>query len=178
MLEADVDDTYCLTPYPIKARNPVRTFTPDEVENRFTHADFAAKQLGIYSQHDWTKSIDKMKINQLVNDAAENLEVAQAANFADLAKQAQLKAQFSQLQSEYNNYFNKLYINGKEFTLRLLKWCDLFNGNCLKDTLIGIFGYPWYVLKEIAIIRTVFNFCSAYLAYFVVHITHTILNQS
>ena len=41
--DADGDDTYRLTPYPIKARNPVRTFTPDEVGNRFTHADFTAQ---------------------------------------------------------------------------------------------------------------------------------------
>ena len=58
---ADGDVTYRLTPHPIKAQNPVRTFTPDEVENRFTHADFTAQQLGIYSQYDWTKPIDKMK---------------------------------------------------------------------------------------------------------------------
>ena len=44
-----------------------------------------------------------MKFNQLVDDAAEQFEVAQSVNFADLAKQAQLQAQFYQLQSEYNN---------------------------------------------------------------------------
>ena len=44
-LDADGDDTYRLTPYPIKARIPVRTFTPDQVEKRFTHADFTAQQL-------------------------------------------------------------------------------------------------------------------------------------
>ena len=39
-----------------------------------------------------------MKFNQLVDDAAaEKIEIAQALNFADLAKQAQLQAQFSQL---------------------------------------------------------------------------------
>ena len=100
-------------PYPIKARNAIRTFTPDDVENCFTHADFTAQQRGIYSQHDWTKALDKMKYYQLVDESAEKFEVAQAVNFAELAKQAQLQAQFSQLQSEYYNYFNKLFINGK-----------------------------------------------------------------
>ena len=51
-------------------------------------------------------------------------EVARAVNFADLAKQAQLQAQFSQLRTEYNDYFNKLFINGKEFALRRLNWRD------------------------------------------------------
>ena len=98
-----------------------------------------------------------MKFNQLVDDAAEKLEVAQAFNFADLAKQAHLQSQFSKLQTENNNYFNKFFINGKKFILRRLDWGDLINGNYLKESLIGIFGYPWYVLKEIAIIWTVFN---------------------
>ena len=31
-LDADGDDTFRLTPYPIKARNPVRTFTPDKLK--------------------------------------------------------------------------------------------------------------------------------------------------
>ena len=99
-----------------------------------------------------------MKFNQLVDDAAENFEVAQSVNFADLSKQPQLHAQFSQLQIEYNIYFNKLFINGKDFEFRRLDWRDLINGNYLKESLTGIFAYPWYVLKEVAIIWTVFNF--------------------
>ena len=98
-----------------------------------------------------------MKFNQLVDDAVEKFEVARAVNFADLAKQAHLEAQFSQPQSENKIYFNKPFINGKEFTPRRLEWHDLINGNHLKKSLIGTFGYPWYVLKEIAIIWTVFN---------------------
>ena len=107
--DADGDESYRLMPYPIKARNPVRILTPDEVEIRFTHANFTAQQLGIYSQHDWTKSIVKMKLNQLVDDAAEKFEV----NFADFAKQAQLQAQFSQLQNECNNIFKNFYYEQK-----------------------------------------------------------------
>ena len=49
-LDADGDDTNRLTPYPIKARNPVKTFTPNEVENCFIHAVFTAQRLGIYRQ--------------------------------------------------------------------------------------------------------------------------------
>ena len=70
-----------------------------------------------------------MKFNQLVDDAAENFEVARTVNFADLAKQAQLQAKFSQLRTEYNDYLNKLSINGKEFILHRLDWRDLINGN-------------------------------------------------
>ena len=51
-LDADGDESYRLTLYPIKAQNPVRTFTPVEVENQFTQADFTAQQLGLKSQHD------------------------------------------------------------------------------------------------------------------------------
>ena len=45
-LDAEGVYTYRLTPYPINARITVRIFTPDEAENRFTHADFTAQQLG------------------------------------------------------------------------------------------------------------------------------------
>ena len=79
----------------------MRIFTTDEIANRFTHAIFTATKLGIYSQRDWNNPIDKMKFNQLVDDAAEKFEVAQDVNFAHLAKQEQLQAQFSQLQSQY-----------------------------------------------------------------------------
>ena len=99
-----------------------------------------------------------MKFNQLVDDVAEKFEVARGVDFADLARQARLQAQFSQLRTQYNNYFNKLFNNGKEFTLRRLNWRDLINGNYLKESLIGIFGYPWYVLKETAIKWIVFYF--------------------
>ena len=108
-----------------------------------------------------------MKFNQLVGHSAEKFEVARAVIFADLVKQ--LPAQFSQLRTEYNDYFDKLFIYGKEFTFRQLDWRDLINGNYLKESLIGIFGYPWYVIKKIAIIWTFLNFYSAYLAYLVAH---------
>ena len=70
-----------------------------------------------------------MKFNQLVDDAAEKFEVAQAVNFAYLANEAQLQAQFSQLQGRYNNYFNKL---GKKYQRKKIHtspfdWRDLVN---------------------------------------------------
>ena len=70
-----------------------------------------------------------MKFNQLVDDAAEKFEVARAVNFAELAKRAQLQEQFSQLRTEYNDFFNKLFINGKEFAFFRIDWRDLINGN-------------------------------------------------
>ena len=44
-----------------------------------------------------------MKLHQLVDNAAEKYEVAEAGSFADLAKQAQIQAQFPQLQSQCTN---------------------------------------------------------------------------
>ena len=54
-----------------------------------------------------------MKLNQIKADVTEELELARAVNFSDLAKSAQLQAHFSQLQSQYTNYFNILFFNGK-----------------------------------------------------------------
>ena len=42
----------------------------------------------------------------------------------------------------------------------------MINDNYLKESLIGTFGYPWYVLKEIAIIWTVFNFLQCFFGLF------------
>ena len=77
-----------------------------------------------------------MRFNQLVDDAAEKFEVPRAVHFTDLAKHAKFQAQFSQLRTEYNVYFNKLFINGKEFIHRQLVWRDLMNANYLKESLI------------------------------------------
>ena len=65
-----INTPYCLTPYPIKAQKHVKIFTHDEIERRFTNANFNAQQLGIYIQRDWTNSMDKLKFSQLLNDAA------------------------------------------------------------------------------------------------------------
>ena len=70
-LDPNGDKSFCIMPYTYKARNYVKTFKPGEIENRFTHADFTTQQLGIYSQKECTNSIDKMKFNQLGDDAAE-----------------------------------------------------------------------------------------------------------
>ena len=70
-----------------------------------------------------------MKFKELFDDAAEKFEAAQAVNFADLAKQAQLQAQFSQLQSEYNNYFNKLFIKEKNSPFAVLTGVIKFMAN-------------------------------------------------
>ena len=62
---------------------------PDDFKNRFTHADVNAQQLGICSQLGWKTSIDKLKFNQLVDDAAEKVEVSQSVNFPEFAKQSE-----------------------------------------------------------------------------------------
>ena len=79
-----------------------------------------------------------MKFNQLVDDAADNFEVAKAVYFAVLVRQAQLHDQFSELQNQCTNYFNQLFMNGKHFTLHLVYCRDLINRNYLKECLIGV----------------------------------------
>ena len=123
-----------------------------------------------------TNSTDKIKLNELVGDGAEKFEVAQAVNFKKLVKQAQLEAQSSQLQNQNTIYFNKLCINGREFTLRRLDWRDLIDGNFLEDSLIGVFGYPWYLLKKPSNGLSLI-FYNVYLDYIGAHLTHIILNH-
>ena len=131
---------------------------PYENKDRFTNSDFTAEQLGIQHQHDWTKSIDKMKFNQFVDDVVEKFEEAQAVNFADLFRSQNEPIYKHHSHNYAPNTINKLFINGNDFTLCRLDWRDLINGNCLKESLIGIFGYSWHVLKENAIIWFVLSF--------------------
>ena len=76
-------------------RNEVKTFKPDEVENRFNHAIFIAQQLGIYSQRHWTNSINKVEFNQLVDDAAEKFEIVKAVNLQTLQNKHKYKHNFN-----------------------------------------------------------------------------------
>ena len=66
-------------------------------------------------------------------------EVAHAVNFQTLQKKHSYQ-KFSQLQSQYTLYFFFFFINGKEFSLRHLYWCDFIDGNYLIESLIGIIG--------------------------------------
>ena len=61
-----------------------------------------------------------MKFKQLEDNAAEKFEVEQAVSFADLAKQAQLQAKFSQLQSEYNNFITTSLLTEKNLHFAVL----------------------------------------------------------
>ena len=117
----------------------MKLFTPDEFEFHVTQVNFPEQKLGIYRQRDWTSPLDKMKFRQLVDDAVEKFGVAKALKFEDLARQAQLQARYSQLESQYKKYFYKLYIKSAEFALQF-DWRDLINKNHLKYSLIGIFG--------------------------------------
>ena len=70
-----------------------------------------------------------MEFNQLGDDAAEQFELAQAVSFADLAKQEQLQTQILQSQKQYTDCFDKLFNNGKKFTLHRFNWHHSTNGN-------------------------------------------------
>ena len=78
-----------------------------------------------------------MKFNPIVDDANEKFEVAHAVIFQTLQNK-HIYQQFSQLQSQYTNYFIYFFFNGMEFSLRHLDWCDFIDGNYLKESLIGI----------------------------------------
>ena len=74
------------------------------------HADSNAQQLGNYSQRDWTNSKDKMKFNQLLDDATEKLEVEQVVKFSDLAKQAEFHANFSYYKANTQIIYTSMFL--------------------------------------------------------------------
>ena len=85
-----------------------------------------------------------MKLNRLVDDNAGKYEVAQPVNFAVLACQAILQAQFI----TDTKSIHKLFDKGKVLTLCCFGRLGLINGNHLKEFLLGMLGYTWCVLEN------------------------------
>ena len=144
LLDADGVESYRLKPYSIKDGNHVRKITLDEIENRFTHADYTAQQLVIFSKRNWTDSINKMQFNQSVDGAAKKFEVAQVVNFQTLQNKHRYVHNF------HNNKANRPIISANSLLMEKsflfmeksfhLDWRELIDGNYLKQCLIGVIG--------------------------------------
>ena len=119
-----------------------------------------------------------MKLKQLLEGVA---EVAKAANSAHLAKQAHSQANLSQLQNQFKNYLNRLSIIGKEIQLAVSIYqfttAQPYQKQLFKKSLIRIFGYQRYIFKKLSIFGLFSISYSAYFDYFVVKLTHKILNH-
>ena len=97
--------------------------------------------MSIFSQSDWTNS--NMKINQLIHNEKSSTRCKLYRPCKTSTVTSPVLKILETIQTQ-----KKLFINGKEFTLFQLDWRDSNNGNYLSDSLIGNFGYPWYIFKR------------------------------
>ena len=90
-----------------------------------------------------------------MRDREKPLQEATSANAQNLMELEQLG-----LLETYKSYKNSLKwlkdlnINGRNFQIDQpsVNWNEIFDGEWLKDQIINVFGWPWYILEKMVII--------------------------
>ena len=100
-------------------------------------------------------------LREHIRDRAEPLHEATAANAQKLFELDQLGLRDAN--KRYKNslkWLKDLNINGYNFQIDQLtiNWKEIFDGKLLKDQIINVFGWPWYILEKIAILFAMVNF--------------------
>ena len=94
-------------------------------------------------------------LHEYMRDREQPLQEAQSANALKLLELEQLG-----LLQTYKNYdqslrwLRDLDINGYNFQIDQpsVNWKEIFDGAWLKEQILTIFGWPWYILEKMAII--------------------------
>ena len=146
---------YRLTSYPVKVETILNTISTEEIvlENMFSKASL--KERGIYSKEQVVQERKRDLLHDYKRDREKPLQDAQSANALKLLELEQLG-----LLQTYKNYeqslrwLRDLNINGYNFQIdqRSVNWKEIFDGAWLKEQILTIFGWPWYMLEKMAII--------------------------
>ena len=98
-----------------------------------------------------------MKFKQLVDDAAEKqLKLQKLLTLLTLQNKHKYNHNFHNCKANTQN-ISINFFNGNKFKFCHLNWREIINAIYLRESLIELFVYPWCVLKQIVINRTVFN---------------------
>ena len=154
-IDTDGASRYRLTPYPVKVETMLNTISPEEtvLDNMFSKASLI--ESGIYSKEQLVQERKKDLLHEYMRDREKPLQDAQSANALKLLELEQLS-----LLQTYKNYeqslkwLRDLNINGYNFQIDQpsVNWKEFFDGAWLKDQILTIFGWPWYILEKMAII--------------------------
>ena len=146
---------YRLTPYPVKVETILNTISPEEIvlDNMFSKASLI--ESGIYSKEQLVQERKRDLLHEYMRDREKPLQDAQSANALKLLELEQLG-----LLQTYKNYeqslkwLRDLNIKGYNFQIDQpsVNWKKIFDGAWLKDQILTIFGWPWYILEKMAII--------------------------
>ena len=133
----------------------LNTISPEEIvlDNMFSKASLI--ESGIYSKEQLVQERKRDLLHEYMRDREKPLQDAQSANALKLLELEQLV-----LLQTYKNYEQSLKwlrdsnINGYNFQIDQpsVNWKKIFDGAWLKDQILTIFGWPWYILEKMAII--------------------------
>ena len=131
------------------------TISPEEIvlDNMFSKASLI--ESGIYSKEQLIQERKRDLLHEYMRDHEKPLQEATSANAQKLLEFEQLG-----LLQTYKNYeqslkwLKYLNINGYNFQIDQpsVNWKEIFDGAWLKEQILTIFGWPWYVLEKMAII--------------------------
>ena len=146
---------YRVTPCPVKVETKLNTISPEEIEldNMFSKASVI--ESGIYSKEQLVQERQRDLLHEYMQDRKRQpLQEATSANAQKILELEQLG-----LLETYKNYekslkwLKDLSINGYNFQIDQpsVNWKEIFDGEWLKDQVLSIFGWPWYILEKMAI---------------------------
>ena len=131
------------------------TISPEEIvlDNMFSKASLI--ESGIYSKEQLVQERKRDLLHEYMRDREKPLQDAESANALKLLELEQLG-----LLQTYKNYeqslkwLRDLNINGYNFQIDQpsVNWKEIFDGAWLKDQILTIFGWPWFILEKMAII--------------------------
>ena len=135
----------------MKVETKLNTISPDEIEldNMFSKATVIAS--GIYSKEQLVKERQRDLLHEYMRDREKPLQEATSANAQKLRELEQLGLleTYKTMQKSLK-WLRDLNING--FNLQTdqpsVNWNEIFDGDWLKDQVISIFGWPWYILEK------------------------------
>ena len=146
---------YRVTPYPVKVETILSAISLEEIllDNMYSKASFI--EIGIYSKEQLVQERKRDLLHEYMRDREKPLQEATSANAQKLLELEQLG-----LLQTYKNYeqslklLRDLNINGYNFQIdqQSVNWKEIFDGAWLKEQILTIFGWPWYVLEKMAII--------------------------
>ena len=157
LISIDTEGTarYRVSPYPVKVETILNTISPEEIvlDNMFSKACLI--ESGIYSKEQIIQERKRDLLHEYMRDREKPLQESTSANAQKLLELEQLG-----LLQTYKNYeqslkwLRDLNINGYNFQVDQpsVNWKEVFDGAWLKEQILTIFGWPWYVLEKMAII--------------------------
>ena len=157
LISIDTEGTarFRVTPYPLKVETILITISPEKIvlDNMFSKASLI--ESGIYSKEQLVQKRKRDLLHEYMRVRKKPLQEATSAIAQKLLEVEQLG-----LLQNFKNYeqslkwLRNLNIYGYNFQIDQpsVNWKEIFDRAWLKEQILTIFRWPWYVLEKMAII--------------------------